>query len=209
MNAGSRDSSMLQRPSRNSERRAGEILSPTSPRFCLLLNRAVFSPRKDTLRPAPAIDDAGIESPAAPPGGRCPCRAPDQAHLPLHSASATPKTPLTSKMRRHKRCIDVKENAGNKEPPAASQRKRSSGQVCSKNASNKEPSNLFISLTYRFPQESTWVQLAGSFTSQERLGTPRCHRLHVIFKLAVARHERCVDTKDTADIKGASTLKML
>ena len=56
-----------------------KILSPTSPRFCLFLNRAVFSPRKDTLRPAPAIDEAGIESPAAPPGGRCPCRAQDQA----------------------------------------------------------------------------------------------------------------------------------
>jgi len=52
------------------------------------------------------------------------------------------------------------------------------------------------------------VQLAGSFTSQGRLGTPRCHRLHVIVKLAVARHQRCVDTKDTADIKGASTPKM-
>jgi len=42
--------------------------------------------------------------------------------------ASTPKTPLTSKVRRHQRCIDVKENAGNKESSAASQRKRSSGQ---------------------------------------------------------------------------------
>ena len=76
------------------------------------------------------------------------------------------------------------------------------------NAGNKEPSDLCTSLIYGLPQESTWVQLAGSYTSQGRLGTPRCHRLHLIFKLAVARHQRCVDTKDTADIKGASTPKM-
>ena len=82
------------------------------------------------------------------------------------------------------------------------------GRCTPENAGNKEPSDLFTSLIYGFPQESTWVQLAGSYTSQGRLGTPRCHRLHVIFKLAVARHQRCVDTKDTADIKGASTPKM-
>ena len=82
------------------------------------------------------------------------------------------------------------------------------GRCTPENAGNKEPSDLCTSLIYGLPQESTWVQLAGSFTSQGRLGTPRCHRLHLIFKLAVARHQRCVDTKDTADIKGASTPKM-
>ena len=107
---------------------------------------------------------------------------------------------------RHQRCVDtkdtadikgastpkmhdVKENAGNKEPSVASQRKRSSGQVCSRKCRQQEQSDLFMSLIYGFPQRSTWMQLAGSCTSQGRLGTPRCHRLHVIFKLAVARHQ--------------------
>jgi len=94
MNADSRDSSMLQRPSRDAERRTGEIFRPTSPRFCLLLNRAVFSPRKDTLRPAPAINDAGIESPGAPPRKR-----PSGQMCPMLHAGPSAATQLSSPTR--------------------------------------------------------------------------------------------------------------
>ena len=113
------------------------------------------SPRRDGSAPLDAIASMSSSS----------------SQLLVIKGASTPKTPLTSKVRRHQRCIDVKENAGNKESSVASQRKRSSGQVCSRKCRQQEQSDLFMSLIYGFSQESTWMQLAGLCTSQGRLGT--------------------------------------
>ena len=112
------------------------------------------SPRRDGSAPLDAIASMSSSS----------------SQLLVIKGASTPKTPdikgaSTPKMH------DVKENAGNKEPSVASQRKRSSGQVCSRKCRQQEQSDLFTSLIYGFPQESTWMQLAGSCTSQGRLGT--------------------------------------
>jgi len=49
------DLSRLQRPVWDTERRYGETCNLDSPRFSLLLNRTVFTPRKDPLRPPPVL----------------------------------------------------------------------------------------------------------------------------------------------------------
>jgi len=55
MSAHTLDLSRLQRPVWDTERRYGEICNPNSPRFSLLLNRTVFTTRKDPLRPPPVL----------------------------------------------------------------------------------------------------------------------------------------------------------
>ena len=51
MSADNLDLSRLQRPVWDKERRYGETRNPDSPRFSLLINRTVFTPWKDPLRP--------------------------------------------------------------------------------------------------------------------------------------------------------------
>ena len=92
-------------------------------------------------------------------------------------------------MRRHQDALMSKKMSATKSHLPLHSVSARAGRCTPENTGNKEPSDLFTSLIYGLPQESTWVQLAGSYTSQGRLGTPRCHRLHVIFKLAVARHQ--------------------
>jgi len=62
------DLSRLQRPVWNTERRYGETRNSNSPRFSVLLNRTVFTPRKDPLRPPPvlAVDGSQEASGALP-----------------------------------------------------------------------------------------------------------------------------------------------
>ena len=55
MGAHTLDLSRLQRPVWDTERRYGETRNTDSPRFSLLLNRTVFTPRKDPLRPLPVL----------------------------------------------------------------------------------------------------------------------------------------------------------
>jgi len=55
MSAHTLDLSRLQRPVCDTERRYGETRNPDSPRFSLLLNRTVSTPRKDPLRPPPVL----------------------------------------------------------------------------------------------------------------------------------------------------------
>jgi len=45
----------VKRPVWGTERRYGETCNPNSLRFSLLLNRTVFTPRKDPLRPLPVL----------------------------------------------------------------------------------------------------------------------------------------------------------
>ena len=51
----------MQRPVWDTERRYGETRNPDSPRFSLLLNRTVFTPRKDPLRPPPVLAAYGSQ----------------------------------------------------------------------------------------------------------------------------------------------------
>ena len=68
MSAHNLDLSRLQRPVWDTERRYGEIHNPDFPRFSLLLNRTVFTPQKDPLRPPPvlAVDGSQEASGASP-----------------------------------------------------------------------------------------------------------------------------------------------
>jgi len=49
------DLSRVQRPVWDTERRYGETHNPDSPRFSLLIDRTVFTPRKDPLRLHPVL----------------------------------------------------------------------------------------------------------------------------------------------------------
>jgi len=65
------DLSRLQRPVWDTERTYGETRNPDSPRFSLLLNRTVFTPWKDPLRPPPVLAaDGSQEASGAPPRKR-------------------------------------------------------------------------------------------------------------------------------------------
>jgi len=68
MSAHTLDLSTLQRSVWDMERRYGETCNPDTPRFSLLLNRMVFTPRKDPLRPLPvlAVDCSQEASGASP-----------------------------------------------------------------------------------------------------------------------------------------------
>jgi len=67
MSAHTLDLSKLQRPVWDTERRYGETRNPDSLRFSLLLNRTVFTPRKDPLRPPPVLAvDGSQEASGAP-----------------------------------------------------------------------------------------------------------------------------------------------
>jgi len=55
MSANNLDLFRVQRPVWDTGRRYGETRNSDSPRFSLLINRTVFTPRKDPLRPPPVL----------------------------------------------------------------------------------------------------------------------------------------------------------
>ena len=61
MSADNLDLSKLQRPQWDTERRYGGTRNPDSPCFSLLLNRTVFTPRKDPLQPPPVLEADGSQ----------------------------------------------------------------------------------------------------------------------------------------------------
>jgi len=61
MNGDNLDLSRLQCPLWDTERRPGDTHSPDSTRFFLLLNRTVFTPPKDALRPPPVLKTIGSQ----------------------------------------------------------------------------------------------------------------------------------------------------
>ena len=61
MSADNLDLSRVQRPVWDTERRYGETRNPDSPCFSLLINRTVFTPRKDPQRLPPVLAADGSQ----------------------------------------------------------------------------------------------------------------------------------------------------
>jgi len=71
MSADNLDLSRVQHSVWDTGRRYGETRNPDSPGFSLLINRTVFTPRKDPLRPPPVLaTDGSREAPGASPRKR-------------------------------------------------------------------------------------------------------------------------------------------
>ena len=130
MSPDNQDLSRVQRPVWDTERRYGETRNhdPDSPHFSLLINRMVFTPRKDPLPPPPVLEADGSQETS----GASPCKrlSGQVCPRPLKPALISLRKLVSPDLLR----MPYAEPAGDssQETSGASLRKRLSGQLFSR-----------------------------------------------------------------------------